>query len=77
MLCSRFLRAESSYTRRGLFYRGCERAFNLLLAGYEAGLKWVLRHQVFMLGVALLTAVGTVILYQQVPKGFFPSRIPV
>jgi multidrug efflux pump subunit AcrB len=74
MLCSRFLRAESSYTRRGLFYRACERAFNLLLGGYEGGLKWVLRHQGFMLGVALLTAVGTVILYQQVPKGFFPQQ---
>ncbi|HXU74919.1 MAG TPA: efflux RND transporter permease subunit [Methylomirabilota bacterium] len=74
MLCSRFLRAESSYPNPGVFYRVCERAFNLLLGGYEAGLKWVLQHQYLMLVVAFLTAVGTVILYQQVPKGFFPQQ---
>src|SRR5205814_5673110 len=30
MLCSRFLRAESSYAKRGWFYRGCERGFNCM-----------------------------------------------
>jgi hydrophobe/amphiphile efflux-1 (HAE1) family protein len=74
MLCSRFLRAESTYKKPGPFYRACEAGFNWLLAGYEAGLKWVLRHQVFMLFVALLTAVGTVFLYGKVPKGFFPQQ---
>src|SRR5205814_5102065 len=61
MLCSRFLRPESSYTERSLFYRASERAYNWLLSGYEYGLKWVLRHQIFMLLVALLTAIGTVL----------------
>ena len=36
MMCSRFLRAESSYGPPGLFYRACERGFNWLLSGYEA-----------------------------------------
>ena len=74
MLCSRFLRAESSYEKPGVFYRACERAFLWLRGGYEAGLKWVLVHQGFMLLVTLTTMVGTVWLYNKVPKGFFPQQ---
>jgi len=74
MLCSRFLRAESSYEKPGVFYRACERAFLWLRGGYEAGLKWVLVHQGFMLLVTLTTMVGTVWLYSKVPKGFFPQQ---
>jgi hydrophobe/amphiphile efflux-1 (HAE1) family protein len=74
MLCSRLLRAESSYGKPGPLYRASEKAFNLLLAGYEAGLRWVLRHEAFMLVVAVCTLGGTVYLYRQVPKGFFPQQ---
>jgi hydrophobe/amphiphile efflux-1 (HAE1) family protein len=74
MLCSRFLRPESSYSKPGLFYRACEGAFNLLLGGYEAGLRWVLRHQPFMLVVFGATLVATLTLYRFVPKGFFPQQ---
>ena len=38
------------------------------------GLKWVLRHQSFMLLVALGTVIATVWLYIVVPKGFFPQQ---
>jgi multidrug efflux pump subunit AcrB len=44
------------------------------LAGYEHGLKWVLRHQGFMLLVAGATFLGTIALYFVVPKGFFPQQ---
>ena len=74
MLCSRFLKAEADCKKPGPFNRACERAFNWLLGGYEIGLKWVLRHPVFMLMVALLTMVATVWLYKTVPKGFFPQQ---
>ncbi len=74
MMCSRFLRAESSYGPPGMFYRACERSFNWLLSGYETGLRWVLRHQVFMLLVFLVTLVATFWLYKTVPKGFFPQQ---
>ena len=74
MMCSRFLRAESSYTRRGPFYRASEAAFNWVLGGYEVALRWVLRNQAFMLGVFLLTVAGTLALYRMVPKGFFPQQ---
>src|SRR5438270_2443862 len=49
MLCSRFLRAESTYGKPGLVYRALERPFEWLLGGYRACLGWVLRHQIFML----------------------------
>ncbi len=74
MMCSRFLRAESSYGKPGLVYRISERGFNWLLGGYAAILKWVLRHQFFMLLVSLATLVATITLYLFVPKGFFPQQ---
>ena len=39
-----------------------------------SGLKWVLRHQVFMLLVFVATLGATVLLYRYVPKGFFPQQ---
>jgi hydrophobe/amphiphile efflux-1 (HAE1) family protein len=74
MMCSRFLRAESSYGPPGPFYRMCDRSFEILLHGYEVGLNWVLRHQIFMLLVFLATLVSTGVLYWKVPKGFFPQQ---
>ena len=74
MLCSRFLRPESSYRKPGVFIHTCEQSFNWLLGHYETGLKWVLRHYLFTLGVWALTLVATVLLYLAVPKGFFPQQ---
>ena len=74
MMCSRFLKPEAEYGPPGRFNRACERVFQWGLTGYEHGLKWVLRHQGFMLVVALATFVGTVALYVAVPKGFFPQQ---
>lgn len=74
MLCSRFLRPESSYKKPGRFYRACEGGFNFMLNGYSAGLRWVLKHQLFMLGVAAVVFIATLWLYVAVPKGFFPQQ---
>src|SRR5581483_8081384 len=74
MLCSRFLRSEASYGPPGLFYRSAEGAFLFTRRIYEHGLKWVLRHQGFMLVVALFTLIATGYLYVEVPKGFFPQQ---
>ena len=74
MMCSRFLKPEADYGPPGRFNRACERVFNWGLTGYEHGLKWVLRHQGFMLLVALATFIGTIALYITVPKGFFPQQ---
>ncbi|XHR28935.1 MAG: efflux RND transporter permease subunit [Chthoniobacteraceae bacterium] len=74
MLCSRFLKKDSDYPPPGPFARALEAGFDRLLAGYERGLQWVLRHQVFMLGVTVATMVATVALYRVVPTGFFPQQ---
>jgi len=74
MLCSRFLKAESSYREPGRLYRWSEGAFNWVVEHYARGLRWVLRHQIFMLLLAVVTFVATIALYIVVPKGFFPQQ---
>jgi len=74
MMCSRFLRPESSYGPPGRLNRFLEAGFNRSLAGYETALRWVLRHHWIMLGVFVSTLVATVWLYKIVPKGFFPQQ---
>ena len=74
MLCSRFLKPESAYGEPGVFYRTSESFFNWVLEHYGKSLKWVLRHQHFMLLVALLTFVATIALYAVVPSGYFPQQ---
>ena len=41
---------------------------------YAAGLRWVLRHQPFMLVVTGATICLSVYLYIVIPKGFFPQQ---
>jgi multidrug efflux pump subunit AcrB len=74
MLCGRFLRAEDPSERRGLFYRGSERAFNAMHNFYARTLKWVLAHEYTMLLVTAAVIITTVWLYFVVPKGFFPQQ---
>jgi multidrug efflux pump len=73
MMCAKFLRQHNPSERSRAYLFG-ERAFNGLLAGYDRGLRWVLRHQ----NITLLIAVGTlalnIYLYVIVPKGFFPQE---
>jgi hydrophobe/amphiphile efflux-1 (HAE1) family protein len=74
MLCSRFLKSEASYGPPGPFYRASEWVFNKLRDVYEHGLRWVLQHQAFMLGLSVITFAATVYLYIEIPKGFFPLQ---
>ncbi len=74
MLCSRFLKAEHEQPKPGLVQRAAERAFDWMLGLYTDGLHWVLRHQVIMLFVTLLTILAAVYGYIVVPKGFFPQQ---
>ena len=45
-----------------------------MLDGYDRSLQWVLRHQAFTLGVAIVTLVATIWLYVIVPKGLLPPQ---
>ena len=73
MLCAKFLKSRDE-SRYGPIYRASERAFNWLHYEYNAGLRWVLRHEWLMLGVVLGTVVLNVYLFIIVPKGFFPQQ---
>jgi multidrug efflux pump len=73
MMCSRILR-HNPEAQQGRFYRASERVFERMIAFYGRTLKWVLRFQTITLLVALATLVLTIILYIDIPKGFFPVQ---
>jgi hydrophobe/amphiphile efflux-1 (HAE1) family protein len=73
MMCSLMLKAETPGAHGRLFNLS-ERAFDHLLAFYERGLRWALRHRVTMLLVTLATVVANVALFFAIPKGLFPQQ---
>ena len=73
MMCAKLLRPING-EKHGRLYRSSENAFDRLLQGYSAGLRWVLRHQMLMLLLTIGTACLSVYLYIIVPKGFFPQQ---
>jgi hydrophobe/amphiphile efflux-1 (HAE1) family protein len=73
MMCSLFLRDEK-HRRHGRLYGTVERGFNAMLASYERGLDFVLRHRGATLAVFCLMVVASGYLYVMVPKGFFPQQ---
>ena len=73
MMCARFLRQERP-EEQGRFYRAAGDFIDGMIAAYDKGLHWVLRHQPLTLLVAIATLGLTVLLYLMVPKGFFPVQ---
>src|SRR5262249_25408655 len=75
MMCSRMLRPHAEQAVKiGRLQRASERFFDGMLAMYERGLRWVLRHRRLMQVVTVLTVVATVALFVVVPKGLFPQQ---
>ncbi|CAO3418627.1 efflux RND transporter permease subunit [Azospirillum doebereinerae] len=74
MMCSRFLTHHSHDEKENLFGRVLEGGFNALLNGYAASLRWTLRHRPLMGLLMIGTVVASVLLYQAIPKGFFPTE---
>src|ERR1700690_313446 len=73
MMCAKFLR-HTPEEKQGKLFRASERVFQRILDTYAHGLRWVLRHQPFMLGVTVATLCLSIYLYVIVPKGFFPQQ---
>ena len=73
MMCARFLKSASEQ-RHGRLFRASERVFQGTLDTYASGLRWVLRHQPFMLAVTGATLCLSVYLFIVIPKGFFPQQ---
>jgi hydrophobe/amphiphile efflux-1 (HAE1) family protein len=72
-MCALFLRDEK-HVKHGRAYLAIERAFDRLLAGYTRGLDFCLDHRRATLSVFLVTLAATVLLYIEIPKGFFPQQ---
>ncbi len=73
MMCAQLLR-EPGEQRRGRLYLLGESFFASMLATYETGLQWALRHRRITLAATLGTVVLTGYLYVVIPKGFFPQQ---
>jgi multidrug efflux pump len=73
MMCARFLRVNI-HKKHGFAYRISERSFEGMLRGYDHALRWVLRHQAFILLITIFTAGLSVFMFTHVNKGFFPQQ---
>jgi multidrug efflux pump len=73
MMCSRLLKHDPE-AQNGRFYKLSERGFQSVIDFYGRTLKWVLKHQLATLIVAVATLALTIVLYVIVPKGFFPVQ---
>ena len=73
MMCAQFLKSEKG-VKHGRFYGASERVFQWSVDTYARGLRWVLRHQPFMLILTGATICLSVYLYIVIPKGFFPQQ---
>ena len=78
MMCARLLRAETEEDEEkqqsSAFYRKTEEYWTRFRNSYKRGLRWVLAHQRFVLLVAIVTLVATILLYIVVPKGLLPQQ---
>jgi len=73
MMAARILRhtPEAQQTR---FYHYTEGLFRRVIAAYGRSLRWVFRFEVPMLLLATAMLVLTIVLYIEIPKGFFPTQ---
>ena len=73
MMCARLLRGGGE-EKHGPFYRASGRVFDAMHRLYEKALRWALRHKRLMLGLTVATLGVNIVLYIQIPKGFFPQQ---
>ncbi|CAO3378606.1 efflux RND transporter permease subunit [Azospirillum argentinense] len=74
MMCARMLTHEPHGAKEGWFGRVLEGGFSALHRGYAVTLRMALRHRPVMGLVMIATVGGSVLLFQAIPKGFFPTE---
>ncbi|MBP2294456.1 efflux RND transporter permease subunit [Azospirillum rugosum] len=74
MMCSRMLTHEPHGAKEGPFGRILEGGFDALLRGYGSTLRLALKYRPIMGIVMIGTVIGSAILFQAIPKGFFPTE---
>jgi multidrug efflux pump len=73
MMCAKLIRHRPE-SERSTFDVKAEHVFNAVIAQYARALSWVLDRQFATLLVAIATLALTVLLYIEIPKGFFPIQ---
>jgi len=73
MMCAKLLR-HTPAAQQGRLYRMSERAFERTIEFYGRTLQWVLGRRTATLLVAAATLGLTIVLYLEIPKGFFPLQ---
>ncbi|HUD47767.1 MAG TPA: multidrug efflux RND transporter permease subunit [Candidatus Baltobacteraceae bacterium] len=73
MMCARLLKREKDQ-KHGRIHKATGVAFDWILHHYERSLRWVLKHQFFVLCILLVTIALNFYLFAVVPKGFFPQQ---
>ena len=74
MLCARLLRPVQHGKRHNFVLRGFDAGFTALTNGYSWTLRRVVRVPSVMLLVTVATFALTVVLFRDIPKGFFPTE---
>ncbi|HLH91370.1 MAG TPA: efflux RND transporter permease subunit [Xanthobacteraceae bacterium] len=74
MLCARVLKGHHGEEKQFFVLRAFERVFELMLAAYDWSLGQVIRFKAVMLLITLATIGGTIWLFINVPRGFFPQE---
>ena len=74
MLCSRLLKPIDHHEKHNVLLRLFEWSFNRVTDGYAWALKRTVAMPRLVLAITLGTFVLTAILFQAIPKGFFPSE---
>jgi multidrug efflux pump len=73
MMCALLLKRESEQ-QHGKLYQATGAVFDWIHHHYGQSLRWVLRHQFFVLCILLVTVALNFYLFKIVPKGFFPQQ---
>jgi len=73
MMCAFLLKKETDRPRSWI-YRVSERAYGLMESVYQRTLDWALEHSPLMLALTVAVFVLNLLLFDLVPKGFFPQQ---
>ena len=74
MLCSRWLKPVDHHEKHNALLRSFEWGFTKLTSGYGWALRRTVRYPRLVLAITVGTFVATAMLFQAIPKGFFPSE---
>ena len=72
MLCARLLKDEHGQ-KHGAFYRFSENTFNAMANLYDWTLRWSLENKLVIVGLFVLSLVGSYELYTNMPQDFLPA----